>query len=302
MRTMTAILGALLLLLSSAMTIHAQGVITQPDFGLGSQLIFYYDARDGFTTFVNMRNNGNSGGTLKIQLDVWGPTFDAGTKVTKTFDLPALQTRVTDIGALKTTDGMPAQQGIALASILDGSNSPIQQRALMGNFTVANLATGSAWGSPALGRSARALNGQAPPDGTVVNGTTVFYQVIQADLLALAPYYNPQSLAPVQDHGSQLIFVNFKDGPAGAPLTAVETNWTVLATRGNDGSLLGGPFTVTGVTDLDLVSLLGTDANGSSGGGGFARTPAAQVATANRFIFFVESLGTFGTGYLLPNL
>lgn len=302
MRTMTAILGALLVLLSSAMTTHAQGVITQPDLGLGSQLIFYYDAREGFTTFVNIRNNGNSGGTLKIQLDVWGENFAVGAEKTKTFDLPAFQTRVTDIGALKTTDGLPAQQGIAVASILDGSNQPIQQRALMGNFTVANLATGSAWGSPALGRSARQLNGTPPPDGTVVNGTTVFYQVIQADLLAFAPYYNPQSLAPVQDHGSQLIFVNFKDGQGvGAPLTAATTNWTLLVTRGNDGSLMGGPVEVTGVAERDLVSLLGADANGSSGGGGFGRT-ATPGNTANRFIFFVEALGTFGTGYLLPNL
>ena len=302
MRPMTATLGALLLSLSSAVTTHAQGVTTQPELGLGSQLIFYYDAREGFTTFVNIRNNGNSGNALRVQLDVWGPFFDSQTKVTRIFELPAFQTRVTDIGALKTTDGLPAQQGIVLASVLNESGSPIQQRALMGNFTVANLATGSGWGSPALARSARQLNGTPAPDNTVVNGTTVFYQVIQADLLALGPYYNPETLAPAAEGGSQLIFVNFKDnqGELATPSTAT-TNWTVLATRGNDGSLLGGPIAVTGVSDRDLVSLLGADANGASGGGGFARTPT-PLDTANRFIFFVQTLGTFGMGYLLPNL
>ena len=73
MRTMTSIFGALLLLLSSAVTTHAQVVIKQPDLARGSQLIFYYDAREGFTTFVNIQNGG--GEPLRIQLDVWGPTF-----------------------------------------------------------------------------------------------------------------------------------------------------------------------------------------------------------------------------------
>ena len=304
MRTMTAIVGALLMLLSSAMTTHAQVVIPQPDLALGSQLIFYYDAREGFTTFVNIHNNGNSGGPLNIQLDVWGPTFDVGTKVTKTFSLAPFGTRVTDIGALKTTDGLAAQQGIVVASILDGSGLPIQQRALMGNFTVANLATGSAWGSPALGRSARKVTDGSPPaDGTEVDGSLVVYQIIQPDTLALATYYNPQSLAPVEDHGNQLIFVNFKDGVgAGAPLIEATTDWTAVVFGGSDATLLGGTFEVTGVTERDLVELLGAEANGAAGGGGFARAFATPLDTANRLIFFVQALGTFGTGYLLPPL
>lgn len=54
MRTMTAIVGALLLLSSSVSATHAQVIITEPDLASGSQLIFYYDAREGFTTFVNV--------------------------------------------------------------------------------------------------------------------------------------------------------------------------------------------------------------------------------------------------------
>ena len=75
-----------------------------------------------------------------------------------TFDLAAGAVRVVDIGSFKVTDGLPAQQGIAVASIVNRPNClPIHNRALQGNFTVANLATGSAWGSPAVGRSARDL-------------------------------------------------------------------------------------------------------------------------------------------------
>jgi hypothetical protein len=298
MRTMTANVGALLLLLSSAMTTHAQVVITQPDLAAGSQLIFYYDAREGFTTFVNIRNGG--GDPLTVKLDVWGPTFE--TNVTQTFALAAGGVRVVDIGALKNTDGLAAQQGIAVASIVDGSGLPIHiTRGLAGNFTVANLATGSAWGSPAVGRSARnVVDGMEPANGTVVNGSLVVYQIIQPNVLALATYYNPQNLAPVQDHGNQLIFVNFKDGPAGAPLTVAQTNWLMIATRGADGTQLSATFAVTGVIEHDIVTVLGTEANGAPGGGGFIRGDG--TASANRFIFFVQSLGTFGTGYLLPHL
>ena len=297
MRTMTAIVGALFLLVSGAMKTHAQVVITQPDLAAGSQLIFYYDAREGFTTFVNIRNSG--GEPLMVQLDVWGAAFQS--RVIQTFPLAAGAVRVVDIGSLKATAGLEAQVGIAVASIVQALDTPIHTRSLMGNFTVANLTTGSAWGSPAVGRGARnVVNGLEPANGTVVNGTTVVYQIIQPNALALATYYNPQSLAPVEAHGNQLIFVNFKDGVAGAGLTAASTNWLMIATRGADGTQLSNQFTTIGVNEQDIVGLLGTDANGAPGGGGFIRGDG--TANANRFIFFVQSLGTFGTGYLLPNL
>lgn len=56
---MIAIVGALLLS-SGAMTTQAQVIVSQPDLASGSQLIFYYDAREGFTTFVNIRNSGGA--------------------------------------------------------------------------------------------------------------------------------------------------------------------------------------------------------------------------------------------------
>jgi len=50
----------------------------------------------------------------------------------------------------------------------------------------------------------------------------------------------------------------------------------------------------------DLVSILGTEVNGASGGGGFD-IDSGGTENANRLIFFVQSLGTFGTGYPLPH-
>jgi len=67
---MTSTLGALLLMLSGAATAHAQLSILEPDLSSGSQLIFYYDAREGFTTFVNLRNS--SGTDQTVRLDAWG--------------------------------------------------------------------------------------------------------------------------------------------------------------------------------------------------------------------------------------
>ncbi len=300
MRALISIFGALLLVLSNAVTTHAQMVIKQPDLARSSQLIFYYDAREGFTTFANIQNFGSD--PLRIRLALWGPTLTSD--LSSTFDLAGGAVRVVDIGSFKGS-GLPAQQGIAIASILNDQGLPIHNRVLQGNFTVANLATGSAWGSPAAGRSARDFIGQEPPNGTVVDGVNVKYQIIQPDAVVLATYYNPQTLAPVADHGNQLIFVNFLDGLGdgvgfSAPLTPASTNWLFFVRRGADGTAVSTQVEVTGITERDLVSVLGAEANGTPGGGGFVR--GAGTENANRFIFFVQSLGTFGTGYLLPSI
>ncbi len=172
----------------------------------------------------------------------------------------------------------------------------------MGNFTVANLATASAWGGPAAARSARVVaNDSEPADGTVVDGTTVVYQTIQPSLLLLGTYYDPQSLAPVEAHGNQLIFVTFKDPAAvGSPVTFATTVFSVTVSQGDAGlpvtSLL---FTVGGVDERDVVSFFGDGANGAAGGAVFRSTDSQAGLT--RLIFFVQTLGTFGTGYLLPS-
>jgi hypothetical protein len=83
-------------------------------------------------------------------------------------------------------------------------------------------------------------------------------------------------------------------------LTAASTNWLFFARRGADGTPLSAQVEVTGVTERDVVSVLGAEANGAPAGGGFVR--GAGTENANRFIFFVQSLGTFGTGYLLPTI
>jgi hypothetical protein len=48
----------------------------------------------------------------------------------------------------------------------------------------------------------------------------------------------------------------------------------------------------------DLVAVAGSAINGASGALTFSSAASAKPLT--RLIFFTETLGTFGTGYLLP--
>jgi hypothetical protein len=260
----------------------------------GDQLIFYYDARAGFTSFLTVRKV--LPGETNVSIVFYGPTFS--TPFTRTISIGEGNVRVIDVGALRE-DGLPSQQGIAFAHVVDGGE-PVTSFALTGNFTVANLATGSAWGGPALAREARnTADDSFPSLGTEIDGSTVAFQTIQPQGLELAGYYNPETLAPVESRGNQVIFVSFEDVPGetfGA--TVGSTMWNVFATRSDGDVVADSEFTANGVTETDLVSLLGDDANGSAGGVRF--TTFGFTPGTSRLIFFAEALGTFGTGYLLP--
>ncbi len=296
MRRLLAIGWFLALALSGARVTYALPVPLEQPHGVGAQLIYYYDARDGFTTFVNLGQVGAD--EITVRVDFYGPTFQ--NRFSKTYTVGPIDVRVIDVGALRATDGLPAQQGIAVASVVNALGKPIAVTpltSLTGNFTVANLATGSAWGSPAAARAAQGIfSGAAPPFGTVVEGD-IGYQRIRPSLLTLAAHYDPRSLAPVSAHGNQVIFITFKDGE-GLDVTSGSTEWTI------DGNSRGGQSpifvttTVDGVTELDLVSLLGEVANG--GPGNLIFSTNEQDFNESRLVFFVQSLGTFGTGYLLP--
>lgn len=302
MRRLAALGGALVLMLGGVITTHADvAPLAQPE-SVGAQLIFYYDTREGFTTFANISQlEIDDRGPVTVQIDFWGPTFE--TKISQTITLGVREQRVIDVGALKATNGLGAQQGIAIASVINEFSNPIALPVLTGSFTVANLATGSAWGAPAAARSARvAADGSAVSFDMVVDGTSIVYQSIQAPRLILANYYDPQTLAPASANGRQVIFINFKNaaGSGGSPITSASTAWGVRAVRA-DGQLISDTvITVSGVTEFDLVSLIGDGANGAAGGVSFFTLD--QDLGESRLVFFAQSLGTFGTGYLLPLL
>jgi hypothetical protein len=262
----------------------------------GDQLIFYYDARAGFTSFLTVRNVGSGGVTVSIVF--YGPTFS--TPFTQTATIPGRGLKIFDAGGLRDS-GLPAQQGIAFATVVDGGH-PVVSDALTGSFTVANIATGSAWGSPALARSARnASDSSFPMFGTAIDNSTVVLQAIRPLGLELAGFYKPESLAPVENGGNQVIFVTFEDVPGETfAATVGSTTWNVFATQSNGTTVADTMFTANGVTVTDLATLLGSDVNGAPGGVRF--TSLASPPALSRLIFFAEALGTFGTGYLLPTV
>ncbi len=238
----------------------------------GDQVIFYYDARDGFTTFINIRNEAAT--ELKVELDFYGPTFT--TPFTETVTLPATNGTngapgiggllVIDVGALRTS-GLAATPGVAFATVVNATGQPVVSRGLSGNFTVANMATGSA--------------------------------PIQPTNADLSVYYDPATLPPAAVGGNQLIFVSFVDVPGTTfTVAAAPTHWTFTPVRNTGEGIASGFFNVSGLTVSDLVSVAGPGANGSSGSILFNADP--NPAQLTRLVYFNETIGTFSTGYLLP--
>lgn len=282
-------------------------IATEQPTGQGDQLVFYYDARESFTSFLTVRNAGaQSSPTRTVRVVFYSGGFSL--PFSRDIELVPGQVRILDVGALRA-DGLPAQPGLAVAIAIDSSGAPIVTRALTGNFTVANGATGSGWGAPAAARSAitataEATSAVAPPGtlpatGTVIDGTLVALRPVQPRELDLAAYYAPNDLAPPEDGGNQLIFLSFVD-VLGTPYAAqpAATSWKLIARR-SDGTLVADTtYGVSGVEVTDLASVVGPAVVDS---GGSIRFSADQTAERiSRFVFFAEALGTIGTGYMLP--
>ncbi len=305
MRKLSAIVAMLAFTVITASRGHA--IVSNPDAidrpdGKGDQLIFYYDARPGFTTFLNLHNDSVS--DLEVQVLFYGPTFSS--PFTTTVGLDAGTTHIIDVGSLKTGEpALPAQFGVAIATAVDNHGKPLVTRALSGNFTVANLLVNSAWGAAAAARSATQtveaiVDPTIPSTGTLIDGNTVRLRPIQPSSAHLATYYDPDSLESPSSGGNQLIFVTFEDVPGDTYSAQVGvTSWFVDARRSNGAAIGSIPnFLASGVVVTDLASVAGTAVNGASGSMTFSTGTSA--APLNRLVFFNETLGTFATGYLLP--
>jgi hypothetical protein len=317
MRVTRAVALAAMLLLVASVTAHAAtifpGATARPNVK-GDQVLFYYDVRDGFTTFVSIRNEAVS--ELRVEVVFYGPDFTA--PFSQTITLPATRGTngapgtgglvVIDVGALRAS-GLAATPGVAIATAVNETGQPIVSRGLAGNFTVADLATGSAWGSPGAARSAihpptpgaDACTPKQPNPtlGSVIDGSTVLFTPIQPANADLTAYFDPATLAPATLGGNQLIFVSFVDVPGPTyTAAAATTRWNVAAVRNTGDGFAPALIDVRGVVVSDLVSVVGPGINGSSGAMFFSADASAEPLT--RLIFFSETLGTFSTGYLLP--
>lgn len=273
----------------------AAGVLleTQRPDGSGDQLVFYFDARAGFTTFLNLHNLGSE--PLHVRIILCDGTLTP--QLQQDVDLDAGATRTLDVASFRDA-GLPATFGAAFATVVDGSGQALVSRALGGSFTVANLATGSAWGAAAAARRALAVDDgdvKVAPLGAVIDGDLARLQRIRPSALDLAVYYDPATLEPADLGGNQLVLLSFADDSAGKPVGA-PTSWQLDAHRSDGSVLTAGPITVSGVRATHVTALLGEAAEGASGSIHFRTDDGAH----NRLIFFVQSIGTFATGYLLP--
>lgn len=265
--------------------------------GRGDQLVFYYDTREGFTSFLNVANPGGS--AVDVELSFYDSALVARYASTET--IPAGGTRTIDVGGL-VGSGLTRSAGIATITAIDGAGLPVTTGMLGGNFTVANLQTQSAWGGPAAGRRAWRRDGggfvPAGP-GQRIDGDVVVLEPLSPEALDLATYYDPATLEPADRGGNQLIFVSFADVVGGAGIAAQPSTWNVSASR-NDGTLLPSvTWMAEGVEVSNLVAVAGAGIEGAAGRLEFVAAPGSA---ANRMVFFLESLDTFATGYRLPAL
>lgn len=287
-----AVLAVIVLWASGA---RAENTLDIPD-SFGDQVIFYYDARPDFTTFIALRNGSDT--VQAVNILFYGPDFD--TPFSRIMALPAGVLTILDVGALRS-EGLPAEPGVALATTIDANQRPVASGAIAGNFTVANLLTGSAFGAGGAARSALTSDGDGLTIGTPIGPGTGVLQPIRPQSALLAAYYDPATLAPAASGGNQLIFINFLDTYAPTFGAAKgSTTWQVKAASSNGVGFPDRILTVDGVAVTDLASVLGAGANGS--GGGITFIADADTEGLTRLVFFAEALGTFGTGYLLPPL
>ena len=122
---------------------------------------------------------------------------------------------------------------------------------------------------------------------------------IQPSAAELAVYYDPDSLAPAALGGNHVIFVTFDDA-VGVPYGATRgtTEWTVDAIRDTGVPIKTQVVKTSGVAVTDLVALLGSSASGARGS--IIVEAEASPERLTRLVYYTQTLGTFGTGYLLP--
>lgn len=297
MSKVAAVAIAMFLAVSSgpAMRSAFAQTLSEPE-AVGDQVAFFFDARQNYTTFITLRSIAST--SLTVRVLFYTGNFSA--PLVQSVTLAPGTLRVIDVGSLRDS-GLPAESGVAIATAVDGTNQSVVSRALAGNFTVADIATGSGWGAAGAARSAEQKGSQVPPTvGTVINGSSIFLPPIAPHAADLAAYYDPNQLAPPAIGGNQLLFLSFKD-VAGAVYSASpeSTAWTVQARR-NDGSVIANTnFNASGVVVSDLETVAGSGVNGATGWIRF--TAPTLMSPPTRLIYFSEALGTFGTGYLLPN-
>jgi len=271
----------------------------------GDQLLFFYDATAGRSPFLVVSNLSPAALTLEV---AWYPQ-DLGRRL-------ATQRQTLAVGGNVILDpsqveGVSGNAGITVVTpIVEGSegrpvvpqpvNDTLASAAsgpLAGGFTLADLATGAAFGQNPLARIAVTADGKRAAPGSIVDGTTVRYQRIAPDTLVIPFYFNPSTagftnraiLGAFADRYAPEIF---SIGPASADL-----GYGLIDAAGAD--VASGSLTVTGVS-FATVQELGDATPLTSSGKVVFGTTSPLADDANLLGLMSQSLGTFAVGQGLP--
>jgi len=279
--------------------VPASAVLRQPA-ARGDQVVLYFDARPGFTSFLGIANGGAE--DLDVRVDLHASDLQLSFSLTER--LAAGARRTIDVGLL-VAEGLAPEPGIAVATAVDARGEPVVTRALGGSFSVASLESGAAWGGPGAARSAvTSATGRRPALGSRIDGEEIVLERIAPDALDLATFHDPATLDGAAAGGSQLVLVSFDDvatvgGGTGPLVRAAAMRWGVAAWRADGSEIARGAYDTAGVDVSSLQEMLGAEVLGSSGRPELvARTPAA----GNRMVLFAQALGTFASGHALPPL
>jgi hypothetical protein len=283
----------------------AQTTITTP-LASGDQLIFFYDARTGRTPFLSFSNPASSG----INVDVAFYNAGLDTRIAElscslgaASNLLIDPTASTPPAACTVVSGAGAANGNAGLAVITPVAGPGSTQAvvppapLTGNFTLANLTLGSAFGENAFGRLAVNSDGSKAAAGQNVDGSTVLYQRFTPAVLMVPVYFNPNTLGAPENDGNRVILAEFNDQYGArfdvGPLTDSPTA-TLFTNVGHQ--LASQTLSVTGVLLSNLQEVSGGASFGSSGKAFFAVNPGG----GNAFGIFSQSQGTFASGQRMP--
>ena len=287
------------------MVANAQLTVTTPDV-VGDQLIFFYDARSGRTPFLSFSNPASSG----INVDV--AFYDAGldsriSELSCSLDAasnllidPTASTPPATCTVVAGAGAASGNAGLAVITPVAGSGSTqavVPPAPLTGNFTLANLTLGSAFGENAFGRLAVNGDGSKAAAGQNVDGSTVRYQRFTPAVLMVPVYFNPNTLGAPENDGNRVILAEFND-QYGARFDVTPLSDSPMAVFFTNGGqqLTSQAVSVTGVLLSNLQEVSGGVTFNSSGKAFFTVSPGG----GNAFGIFSQSQGTFASGQRMP--
>jgi hypothetical protein len=262
----------------------------------GDQLIFYYDATEGHASFLGVSNPANA----EVMVEVAVYPGDLGTPIaTQVVKIPAGGDQLFDPSA--SFGGMVAGHAglIVVTPVGDDHMTPIvPPKPLAGVFTIADTASGSAFGESPMARMAVTGDNRASA-GDEVDGNTVSYEKFTPKVL-MVPSFFGVSTAGDQTTGTDQVIVVAFDDKYGTPFRIAAANSTpkldVQICTHDAGPLAPLQIDLPAILSKSVADLAGGTAPTSSGNVFLT----VEQPPDNVFGLFRQAVGSFAAGQRLP--